>query len=233
MKLLYNSGIELTPHRINTLSPTPPVLQRLILLYLCSNKFTTPILLNFVSEVCLMMVVILGLKTFFAHLWSAMGSVFFAIISILAYLIGYPAKITLLTMALAFFCLDFLTRAYAIKVQNGGLFKALVIGKFSSRAFINGFITKILAYFTILVSAHFAEITPELGFAGDGIASILYCSLFFYELISNMENLIDAGLKWLQPILKRLRKEQDNFIENETEIKSTDSEDISNNTPAI
>jgi hypothetical protein len=48
-----------------------------------------------------------------------------------------------------------------------------------------------------------------------------------------MENLIDAGLKWLQPILKRLRKEQDNFIETETEIKSIDSEDISNNTPAI
>ena len=171
--------------------------------------------------------VILGLKSFFGSFFNVLFSVFTFLVAGAAFLIGYPGKMTILTMVLVFFVLDFVTRAYAIKVQNGGLFKALVLGKFSSRAFINGFITKVIAYLTILVSANFAEITPELGFVGDAISSVLYVSLFFYELISNMENLIDAGLKWLKPIVDRLKKEQNKFINSEaTDIKEVVTEAI-------
>lgn len=166
------------------------------------------------------MIIFLGLKNFFSNFFNILFSIVTFIGAGLAFLIGYPAKMTILTMVLVFFCLDFFTRTYAIKNQNGGLFKALVLGKFSSRAFINGFVTKIIAYFTILVSANFADITPELGFVGDAISSVLYVSLFFYELISNMENLIDAGLKWLKPIVDKLRKEQNKYLDNDNAVST-------------
>jgi phage-related holin len=162
-----------------------------------------------------------NLKNFFCKFFDSVFSIGTFIVGGLAYLLGYPAKMTILTMVLVFFVLDFATRFYAIKVQNGGLFKALVAGKFSSKSFINGFITKIIAYFTILVSANFAEITPQLSFIGDGIAAILYVGLFFYELISNMENLIEAGLNWLKPLLDKIKKKQDGFLKDDKSDKES------------
>jgi len=175
------------------------------------------------------MSVILGLKSFFMHFLNSLCNMFTAIIGFLAFCIGYPAVETMLVAVLVLFVSDFLTRFYAIKVQNGGLYKAFINKKFSSKAFWNGFITKTIGYFVILTIANFASITPELSIIGGIISPILYGALFFYEGISNLENLRDANFLAAIPILNRLKKEQDKFFENEvSDVKEVVTEVVSN-----
>ena len=160
------------------------------------------------------MAIILGLKSFFVHFYYSVCSIFAVVIGILAYFIGYPAVKTMLIAVLAFYISDFLTKFYAIKIQNNGLYNAFINKKFSSKAFWNGFITKAIGYFTILSIANFASITPEISVIGGIVSPILYSGLFFYEVISNLENLRDANFLAAIPILNRIKKEQNNFFEN-------------------
>ena len=89
--------------------------------------------------------IINGIGKFFVHVWDAVYSNFlFPVITVAAYLIGYPAQKAILIATLVFFVSDFLTRLYAIRVQNKGLIKAFKNGNFSSHAFWEGFITKII-----------------------------------------------------------------------------------------
>lgn len=164
-----------------------------------------------------MMEFLSNFKNFFIKLFQAMGNVFFWLVTTLAFLIGYPAQKSILVCTLVLFILDFVTRFYAIGVKNKGLIKAFMSGEFSSKSFINGFLTKIVSYFTILSIAHFAKITPELTIIGGFVSSFLYVSLFFYEAISNLENLRDANFLAAIPILNKLKKEQDKFFKSDNE----------------
>ena len=105
------------------------------------------------------MVVILGLKSFFLHFYTALCSAFTFLLGSFLYLIGYPAKTAILTMVLVFFVLDIITKFYAISKKNGGLIKSFVGGKISSRSFWNGFFVKVLAYTTLLIINNFADIS--------------------------------------------------------------------------
>jgi len=164
------------------------------------------------------MTIMMNLKTFFTHVYNALGNIFAAVLTGLAYCIGYPAVQSMLIAVLVLFVLDFLTKFYAIKVQNGGLYKAFLDKKFSSRAFWNGFLTKIIGYFVLLTAANFANTTPELNIIGTVLSPILYSALFFYELISNFENLRDAKFIIAIPILNKLKKEQEKLLDNTTEV---------------
>lgn len=158
------------------------------------------------------MILFLNLKSFFIHFLNSLSSIFTAIAVVLAYCLGYPAVKTMLIAVLVLFVSDFITRFYAIKVQNGGLYKAFLNKKFSSKAFWNGFIAKVMGYFVILTIANFATITPELSIIGGIVSTILYSALFFYEGISNLENLRDANFLAAIPILNKLKKEQEKFL---------------------
>jgi phage-related holin len=162
------------------------------------------------------MAILMGLRNFFTSVFNALCSIFTVIIGGLAYCIGYPAVQTMLVAVLVLFVLDFFTRFYAIKVQSGGLYKAFVNKKFSSKAFWNGFLTKVIGYFAILTVANFAKITPELSLIGGIVSPVFYTALFFYESISNLENLRDAGLLAAIPLLNRLNKEKDKYLDTET-----------------
>lgn len=176
-----------------------------------------------------------GLKHFFEHLFNATCNVFFWIITLLAWLIGYPAQNTILVCVLVFFVLDFVTKFYSISVVNKGIVNAFMCGKFSSRSFINGFIAKIVAYFITLTIIHFADCTPQLSAIGTVLNPLLYSALFFYEIVSNLENLRDAKNKFAIKILKIVNKQKDAFCstENITDIisdvtETTKSDDITN-----
>jgi len=162
----------------------------------------------------------LHLKNFFEHIINVMGNIFFWIVVTIAYLIGYPAQKAILIFTLSLFILDIITKFNAIRVQNKGIYKAFINGKISSRAFWDGFITKIIGYFVILVIANLVINTPQITFIGGVISSILYVGLAFYEIISNLENLRDAGFLAAIPILKKLTKEKDKFFNDEIEIKT-------------
>ncbi|MDK2830095.1 MAG: Bacteriophage holin family [Clostridium butyricum] len=160
------------------------------------------------------MIVFLNLKHFFERFFETFSNVFVWVVGVLAYLIGYPAQESILIFAIVLFVMDIITKFNAIRVQNKGLCRAFINGKISSRSFWDGFITKIIGYFVILVMANLANITPQIGFAGKNIITpILYTGLAFYEVISNLENLRDANFLVAIPILKKIKKEQDNFFE--------------------
>lgn len=159
--------------------------------------------------------ILCGLKGFFEHFFNGMKNALFTILALVAYLVGYPSQILVLVIVL--FVLDIITRFWAISIQNNGLGKAFMNKKLTSRSFINGFITKILGYFVLLVIANLASITPEISLVGKAIAVIIYVGLFFYEAISNLENLRDAGFLAVVPLLNRLKREQDKFLYTKTE----------------
>lgn len=163
------------------------------------------------------MIILLSIKNFFSNFYNALCSIATSILTILMYCMGYPAVKTMLIVVFILFISDFVTRFYAIRVQNGTLFKAFLNKRFSSKAFINGFITKIIGYFVILTIANFATITPELDIIGKVISPFLYGALFFYEIISNLENLRDANFLAVIPILNKLKKEQKKFGEDKKE----------------
>jgi phage-related holin len=160
-----------------------------------------------------------NLKHFCFKFFQPMENAFFWLVATLAYLLGYPAEKSILIFALALFILDIVTRFNAIRVQEKGLWKAFMNGKISSRAFWNGFVTKSVSYFTILVMGNLCKTTPQLGFVGTGISTIFYVGLAFYEMVSNMENLRDAGITIAIPFLNKLKKEQDKFFESENDNK--------------
>lgn len=156
--------------------------------------------------------ILLGLKQFFEHLLQSMQNIFFWVVTALAYLIGYPSQKAILTFALALFVCDIISKFNALRVQNKGLYKAFINGKITSRSFWDGFITKVIGYFIILVMANLTSNTPQISYIGQGISYILYVGLAFYEIISNLENLRDAGFLAVIPILNKLKKEQDKFL---------------------
>lgn len=156
--------------------------------------------------------ILLGLKHFFINILSFMSSGFFVLVSLCAYMIGYPAQISILSAVLILFVLDIITKFYAIQIQCGGWYKAFSIGRLSSHAFRNGLVTKALGYFLILTVSNLSLITPQIQLIGKIISSIFYVGLFFAETYSNLENLRDAGWSAVKPFMRRIKKEQDNFF---------------------
>lgn len=175
--------------------------------------------------------VINGIGEFFSHVWNAIyHNVLFPIVTLMAYLIGYPAQKAILIATLVFFVSDFLTKLYAIRVQNKGLIKAFKNGNFSSHAFWEGFLTKIIGYFVCLTIANIAYITPQIDFIGKAIASVLYTALFFYEVISNLENLRDANFakSFTHGLLNKFKKESQKILDIDINIDNQDNNDDSN-----
>jgi hypothetical protein len=163
------------------------------------------------------MELLLGVQHFFIKLGQSMENIFFVIVAILAFLIGYPAQVGILIFALALFISDIATRFNAIRVENNGLYKAFLNKKLTSRGFWNGFLNKAIGYFITLMIANLLKVTPQINLIGDLLSTVLYCGLAFYEVISNLENLRDSGLLAVIPWLNKLKKEQDKFFESTIE----------------
>jgi hypothetical protein len=171
-----------------------------------------------------------GLIYFFKNLFSVMTNVFFAIISGLLYLVGYPAQMAILVAVLVLFVSDIITKFYSISIQCGGFYNAFQSGKLSSHALRDGLTTKAIGYFVILTISNFCIITPQIELIGKILSPILYTGLFLTETYSNLENLRDAGLSAVTPFMKRIKKEQDILMDSEAidqnlNISQTNSEE--------
>jgi len=138
-------------------------------------------------------------------------------ISTIAYLIGYPVQNGILIFALVLFVTDIVTRIYAISCNNKGLVNAFLNKKLTSRGFWNGFITKAVGYFVILMIGNLCLQTEQIQPIGQGISYILYIGLAFYEVISNLENLRDAGFVGCVPLLDKLKKNEKDFWDKDGE----------------
>jgi phage-related holin len=118
-------------------------------------------------------------------------------------LIGYPKQAIKFIIILV--VCDFITRVSAEIIHAGGLISAFRTKRISSRKFFTGFFTKVISYSVILIIAHQASITEELIFR-DFVSNTLYGGLIIYDIISNLENLTEAGFRQAGSLLKIFKK---------------------------
>lgn len=170
--------------------------------------------------------IILKLKGFLEFICQTVQNVYILvsslIISVVLYLVGYPEKQQVLALMLVMFCFDILTRIIAISKESHGFFRAIFITKkLTSRKFINGVLLKIFEYIIILSIAYMITLPNEFSLIGNSVAVVLYVVLFFYEFISILENLRDAGSKLVEPLLAWAKRKQIKILDED--IESTES----------
>lgn len=113
-----------------------------------------------------------------------------------------------LSIALVF---DVITKYYAIAVKNGGFFNAIKTRKISSETMWKGTKKKIISILMVMIvcglSIRFTPFLPQIAI---GISTVAYGFMFYREVQSIFENLLDAGhedVKWFLSLIKKKKKE--------------------------
>lgn len=101
--------------------------------------------------------------------------------------------------------LDFITKITAISVRRGGIVDAVVQGEISSKTAFTGTCVKLIAYFALGVLAVQVRYVALSETAAILSKTVVYGFLFMVEAISILENLVDAGLDNLTPVLNKLK----------------------------
>jgi uncharacterized protein YacL len=104
--------------------------------------------------------------------------------------------------------LDLLTRWFAIFIKSGGIRKALKTKAWNSEAMFRKTSIKIVSYLVIQILAGLSMRFVNIPFVSNIVATVVYSFLFFREFASNVENLIDAGADYLQPLLFWVKKKE-------------------------
>lgn len=118
--------------------------------------------------------------------------------------------------------LDVLTRWFAIFTKSGGIKKALKTKAWNSEAMYKKTGIKIVSYLVIQILAGLSMRLVAIPYISTAVANVIYAFLFFRELASNIENLIDAGAEGLEPILFWVKRKQEKAVEKD-EATTTDS----------
>ncbi|MGG1650394.1 phage holin family protein [Paenibacillus sp. NRS-1775] len=122
--------------------------------------------------------------------------------------------------------LDVITKYYAIAVHNGGLRNAIRTRAISSESMWRGTKKKLVSILVVMICCglfiRFTEFLPQIAIV---ITSICYGFMFFREIQSIAENLIDAGhtdLIWFLLLVKKKKKE---FMDSNDISEGNDSDD--------
>lgn len=103
--------------------------------------------------------------------------------------------------------LDFITKLTAISVNGGGVIGAVKTGHISSKAAFTGTCVKLIAYFSLGVLAVQVRYVALSETAAILSKTVVYGFLFMVEAISILENVVEAGLDNLTPVLNRLKEQ--------------------------
>ncbi|WHH58326.1 phage holin family protein [Petroclostridium sp. X23] len=102
--------------------------------------------------------------------------------------------------------LDLLTRWFAIFIKSGGVNESLKSKAWNSEAMFKKTFVKIVAYLVIQILAGLSLRFASIPYISNIVATVVYSFMFFREFASNIENLIDAGADYLQPLLFWVKK---------------------------
>lgn len=108
--------------------------------------------------------------------------------------------------------LDLFTRWFAIFMKNGGVIRSIKTKAWSSDAMYHKTSVKIVSYLVIQILAGLSMRFVGMAYINNAVATVIYSFLFFREFASNIENLIDAGADYLQPLLFWVKKKEDEVI---------------------
>ena len=104
--------------------------------------------------------------------------------------------------------LDLISKLTALSVKRGGLVDAVRQGDISSKTAFAGTCVKLVAYFSLGVLAVQVRYVALSEVAATLSKTVIYGFLFMVEAISILENLVEAGMYRLAPILDKLKDHQ-------------------------
>lgn len=132
--------------------------------------------------------------------------------TVLCYLLEPDAAFIAVMVLVA---LDFMTKLTALSVRDGGLLGAVKKGNISSKSAFTGTCVKLVAYFSMGVLAVQVRYVVLSETAAILSKTVVYGFLFMVEAISILENIVEAGLDNLRPVLNRLK---DQHMKKETDL---------------
>ncbi|NJD02037.1 MAG: hypothetical protein FIA99_05455 [Ruminiclostridium sp.] len=115
--------------------------------------------------------------------------------------------------------LDLFTRWFAIFVKNGGIRKSMKTKAWNSEAMFHKTFIKFVSYLVIMILAGLSMRFVVIPYISNIVATVVYSFMFFREFASNIENLIDAGADYLQPLLFWVKKKEKEALESDAAEK--------------
>ena len=114
--------------------------------------------------------------------------------------------------------LDLFTKWLAIFATHGGISNSIKTKAWNSDSMFHKTYIKIVAYLVLQI---LTGLSMRMGIShiSNAVATVVYSFLFFREFASNIENLIEAGADYLQPLLFWVKKKQDEVIPNDDKEK--------------
>lgn len=122
--------------------------------------------------------------------------------------IWYATALDLITKCFAIFILSIRKEKSFVK----GIYMAFKTREFNSDTFYHKTIVKIVSYLVIQILVGLSMRLPSIGTVNMVAATVIYNCVFWREFASNIENLIDAGADYLQPLLFWVKKKQGEAI---------------------
>ncbi|MCX7771719.1 MAG: hypothetical protein N2376_01225 [Clostridia bacterium] len=164
------------------------------------------------------------LQHFWDKVFKQVNPLFAGATSVISFLIfpteafiGWSMAIWIATL------LDLLTKCFSIfskcirryKSFTLGIFMAFKTKEFSSETFYRKTVVKVVSYLVIQILVGLSMRLALVGAVNMAVSTIIYNFVFWREAASNIENLIDAGADYLQPLLFWMKKKSSNALENE------------------
>jgi phage-related holin len=125
--------------------------------------------------------------------------------------------------------MDVITKYYAISKKNGGFRNAIKTRKISSESMWRGTKKKLVSILVVMICCglllRFTSFLPQIAIT---ITTVCYGFMFFRELQSIAENMIDAGhddMKWFLTLIKRKQREVLDITEDEETVTNIEVKD--------
>lgn len=118
----------------------------------------------------------------------------------------YPAAFALIGAVI----LDVITKYYSISALNGGILNAIRIKKLTSESLWRGTKRKIISVLVVMILCGLAYRLTPIAAVGVLFTTVCYTFMFWREVQSVIENMIDAGhddLKWMLLLVKKKQTE--------------------------
>ena len=109
--------------------------------------------------------------------------------------------------------LDLFTRWRVIFKKNGGILNSIQTRAWNSETMFERTKTKIIAYLVVQILAGSSMRFVDIPYVSNAVATVVYSFLFFREASSNVENLIESGADYLQPLLFWMKKKEKKALE--------------------
>ncbi|MFZ5352732.1 MAG: hypothetical protein ACOZCL_08415 [Bacillota bacterium] len=151
---------------------------------------------------------------FFHKLWSDVSPALVVIWSCICWIMFpndsyFPAAIAVAIGIVV----DLITKLYALAIHNGGYWTATKKRIITSTVLWKKTQVKLISYLAIMIMTGLSLRITSIELLGKGISTVVYSIIFIREFQSVVENAIEAGADWLQPLLFWLKKKESNITE--------------------